>query len=54
VGPPLGGDAGDGTSRSLVTAAVGAFGGEGKVEESAGDLFAVPRRGGEDVAGLDE
>src|SRR5918995_5160570 len=42
------------SGRSLVTAAVGMFGGEGEVEESAGDLFAVPRQGGEDVAGWDE
>jgi hypothetical protein len=37
--------------RSLTTAAVGAFGVQGEIEESAGDLLAAPRQGGEDLAG---
>lgn len=41
-------------SGHLATAAVGALGGQGEVEESGGDLFATPRDGGKEVARWDE
>jgi hypothetical protein len=41
-------------SGHLATAAVGALGGQGEVEESGGDLFATPREGGKEVARWDE